>query len=281
MERPWMKLHTRDWLDNKELRRCSPAARAVLADLMCLAHEGVPYGYLADKVGPLTVDYLASRCVMKPTAFLKAVSELTGHERIRRSDGVLFIPRMVADENVRVRRAAGGSASIGHPKTHPPNAKEGYPPLTKEGDPHLEIDPRARMRADSDSVSDSVAESLVEEREVVSFVAPIRKPQKPDCGGRWEEFKQRWITGTGSSVHVQDAARAWLSVVTPEIEAKVFVCLESYLGSKQVHEHVLMHPENWIFDQARNQWESKWPAHTSPATQGRKTALDGLMEKRG
>lgn len=146
MERPWMKFHTRDWLDNKELRRCSPTARAVLTDLMCLAHEGVPYGNLSDKVGPLSIEFMASRCFVPRRVFNKALIELVDNSRIGRSDtNNLFIPRMVEDEALRVRRAEGGKASIGHPNTHPPKKNEGYP--------CLETHSRARMRADSGSGS--------------------------------------------------------------------------------------------------------------------------------
>jgi hypothetical protein len=116
-----MKMWTRDWLDSKELRRCSPTSRAVLLDLMCLANEGTPYGFLSDKLGNLAVKYMASRCMLTPGTFLKSISELIENDRLQRDDnGTYFIRRMVEDEAVRVKRAEGGKASIGHPNTHPP-----------------------------------------------------------------------------------------------------------------------------------------------------------------
>ncbi len=90
MKRPWMQLYTRDWLDSTELRRCSPMSRSVLTDLMCLAHEGIPYGYLTDKIGPLTDDYMASRCVVPLAIFRKAVSELVLAERLHKNDVAHF-----------------------------------------------------------------------------------------------------------------------------------------------------------------------------------------------
>jgi hypothetical protein len=116
MDRPWLQLFTRDWLDNKELRRCSPVSRAVLTDLMCLAHEGEPYGVLADKVGPLTESYMVSRCVVTKAAFRSALKELEAAHRLsKREDGALTVPRMVRDEEVRLKRAAGGVLG-GNPK---------------------------------------------------------------------------------------------------------------------------------------------------------------------
>ena len=158
MNLPWMRFHTRDWLDNKELRRCSPTARAILTDLMCLAHEGEPYGHLADKTGALTTKYMASRCVVTTGQFLRAVSELKQYGRVsQRDDGVLFIARMVEDERIRLARAVGGGKG-GNPAlvNHELNGK-----VNHEGYPCLKNDSRAGARADSDSSSLSGKEEIL------------------------------------------------------------------------------------------------------------------------
>ena len=146
MNRPWMQLHTRDWLDNKELRRCSPTARSVLADLMCLAHEGEPYGYLGDKIGPLSDEYMASRCVLTVAVFRRSLFELQRAVRVETEGPRLLIRRMVDDEAVRVKRAEGGKLGgnpnierkVNLPDNLNPN-HQGYPP------------PRVRTDTRSDS----------------------------------------------------------------------------------------------------------------------------------
>ena len=148
---PWMQFYTRDWLDNKELRRCSPAARAVLLDLMCLAHEGVPYGHLADKIGPLTDDYMASRCVISTERFRAALSELQSYQRVSTKDNRLVIPRMVEDGAERLRRSEAGG-------------KGGNPSLVKDLD-NREVnrvvnDEVKHARAQRASVFVSVSNSL-------------------------------------------------------------------------------------------------------------------------
>lgn len=179
MNRPWFQMYSRDWLDNKELRRCSPPARSILIDLMCLAHEGIPYGHLADKVGPLTIKYCASRCLVTVGQFMKAMGELQLHGRVGEKDGVLFIPRMVADEDLRLRRACGGKESIGHPHTHPPKQKEGYP----SDHPSLKNDSRACAPADCDSDS-SVGVEVINK----PFRILPKNPDAPD----WEEIDAAW-----------------------------------------------------------------------------------------
>lgn len=155
MNRPWMQLWTRRWLDNKELRRCDPVSRAVLVDLMCLAHEGEPYGYLSDKMGPLTTEFMASRCMMPAPKLCKAMAELVKNGRLHQSEisGAFFILQMVEDEDLRVRRASGGFKSIGHPNTHPPKKEEGGSKGTLQGYPTAYPSSRAIARADSKSSS--------------------------------------------------------------------------------------------------------------------------------
>ena len=155
MNRPWMQFNTRDWLDNKELRRCSAEARAVLADLMCMAHEGTPYGFLCDDIGPLSDAYMASRCVLPVARFRKCLLELARNERITQKSGSFFIQRMVTDEETRQKRAAGGvlggNPSLGKKVNLMDNLDvkhQGYPP--------------SRVRTDTRSDSSSISGSVVD-----------------------------------------------------------------------------------------------------------------------
>ncbi len=145
MKRPWMQLFTRDWLDNKELRRCSPESRSVLIDLMCLASEGNPFGFLADDIGPLKDEFMASRCSMTTSKFRRAFLELVKYERVSTVNGVFSIPRMVRDEEIRRNRIEAGKTG-------------GNPNLVVNQNDNLEVnhhanqspDTRAHTRSDSD-----------------------------------------------------------------------------------------------------------------------------------
>lgn len=168
-------------------------SKAVLVDLMSIANEGEPYGYLADEHGPLTDDYMASRGSRSVVVFRKSVVELIRYTRLGFEDGKgYFIPRMVRDEAIRMKRAVGGGMSIGHPKTHPPKNREGgiegypschpstHPLIVNKGDPLS----RAIARADSDSVfSSSSLNTSIENQSCV------KEPNLP----KWsldEEFQQ-------------------------------------------------------------------------------------------
>lgn len=122
VKRPSFQFYPGDWLRSADLRSCSIGARGLWIDMICLMHEGSPYGYL--KVG--------SKVILLPT--LSQMVGLTTHEAegylselkeagVASVDdaGCLFSRRMVRDEKVRQARASGGilggnPALTGHSK---------------------------------------------------------------------------------------------------------------------------------------------------------------------
>lgn len=73
---------------------------------------------------------------------------------------------------------------------------------------------------------------------------------------RFDEFWASWPMKRKRD----EAARAWISVVTTENEAAVFVALERFLRSDACARGVVQLPANWIFEQARDGWAGEWPA---------------------
>ena len=46
MSEPWLKFYTSDWRADPRLKMCSPAARGMWIEMICLMHEATPYGHL-------------------------------------------------------------------------------------------------------------------------------------------------------------------------------------------------------------------------------------------
>lgn len=219
MERPWFPLHTRDWLDCKELARCDPTARCVLVYLMCLAHEGTPYGHLADDIGPLTPEYMASRCLVTVPALRRSITALEGARRLGRTPrGVLFVPRMVRDEEIRLKRATGGSLGgnpILRPKVPdkdnlPPNLT---PPPSLEGEGWLDSHERTRSRSPGRTPADSGSVS-----ESGSVVCPEENQHNPEKQSTPLELA---IEQTASEIHRRHPAirRCGISEVREKLRA--------------------------------------------------------------
>lgn len=251
MDRPWMQFYTRDWLDCKELARCSPISRAVLVGLMCLAHEGKPYGFLSDSSGPLSTPYMASRCFVTVGQMSKSIHELTEHTRLTRSEsGGLFVPRMVEDEAERIRRTEAGR-------------KGGNPNLVKQVVNHP-LEPTRQPTSDSDSVSvfDSGSVSLE------------KSAERNQNGNRFAEWLKPWPR----CANVDQACRMWISVIdSAETEAAAFAARDRYLASDEVSRGAIMETAKWLQAQKSANWEGRWPV--PPARKGSLETLSPYFQK--
>lgn len=141
MKRPAFQFYPGDWQRNANLRRCSPAARGVWVDILCLLHDSDEYGLLR---WPLKEISQAAGASMSHVRELVEKSVLKGVDkglcdpfiytpRSGRKDGdpvtlvqvqdgpVWYSSRMVKDEYVRTVR--GESTRFGEaPKTTPKSA---------------------------------------------------------------------------------------------------------------------------------------------------------------
>lgn len=146
MKRPAFQFYPADWRSNANLRRCSPAARGVWLDVMCVLHDSDIYGLVN---WPLADLANAANAPMKLVRELVEKSVLKGNDkafdaafiytpRSGRRDGepvtlvptqagpVWFSSRMVKDEYVRTIRGESsrfGEADGGPPKGAPKHPK--------------------------------------------------------------------------------------------------------------------------------------------------------------
>lgn len=116
MKRPSFQFYPGDWLRSTDLRSCSIGARGAWVDMLCLMHEGNPYGYL--KVGQKVILPPILACMVGVS-----LQELEGYLAELMEAGVcsidehgcIFSRRMIRDEDIRQKRAAGGIASQNNP----------------------------------------------------------------------------------------------------------------------------------------------------------------------
>jgi hypothetical protein len=114
-KRPSFQFYPSDWRKESGLRLCSMAARGLWAEMLCLMHDGEPYGHLTYEGEPITPVDLA-RLVGDSVASVKRwLGELSAKKVYSTTDdGVIFSRRMVRDEDLRERRASGGAAGAEH-----------------------------------------------------------------------------------------------------------------------------------------------------------------------
>lgn len=109
MKRPAFQFYPGDWLRDTALRSCSVGARGLWIDMLCLMHEGTPYGYLKVNHRVILGDNLARiiGATLEQTEGWLADLESAGVFS-RAPDGCIYSRRMVRDEEIRSTRAAGG-----------------------------------------------------------------------------------------------------------------------------------------------------------------------------
>lgn len=140
MKRPAFQFYPADWRNNAKLRRCSPAARGVWVDILCLLHDTDEYGVLrwplkdviqAAGAPPALVRELVDKGVLKgadrdaeayvfrPTHGGKNGEPVT---LVAPMGGpVWYSSRFVRDEYVRQRRGASTHFGEANPApNHPP-----------------------------------------------------------------------------------------------------------------------------------------------------------------
>jgi hypothetical protein len=104
VKRPAFQFYPKEWIWDLELRQCSIAARGLWADLLCLMHEGVPYGRLSAPVN----------LVLRVTGLTEAeysplLADLETHGVFSRDeDGTIYSRRMVRDEHRRITNKTNG-----------------------------------------------------------------------------------------------------------------------------------------------------------------------------
>lgn len=115
MKRPSFQFYPADWRKDTALQFCSLAARGLWVEMMCIAHECEPYGYLMVNGKPMTTAQIGRLVGISGKECSKLLDELfDAGVPSKTADGAIFSRRMVRDEETREKRAAGGKSGAEH-----------------------------------------------------------------------------------------------------------------------------------------------------------------------
>jgi hypothetical protein len=139
MGNPWMKFFPADWRSDPKLRVCSPAARGLWMDMICLMHEAEPYGHLLVNRKPPTDTQLGALTGIASSTVRTLLSELEEAGVFSRNrSGVIYSRRMVADakkaETARKNGQKGGNPNLCNNKDFPPSDNPPDNPGVNGGD---------------------------------------------------------------------------------------------------------------------------------------------------
>ncbi len=190
MKRPAFQFYPADWRKDVELQSCSMAAQGLWINAMCVAHECEPYGHLTVNGRGMSAAQFGRQVGLSPRETQGLLDELHDAGVIRRTpEGVYFSKRMVDDEDLRNRRAAGGAAGAEHgAKGAESGIKGGRPKVGKGGSEtplHGETKPPPSSSSSSSPSGEETSHLKVAPARPLAEAPPLAlvgsKPEPPDC----------------------------------------------------------------------------------------------------
>ena len=144
MKRPAFQFYPADWRNDAGLKLCSLSARGLWIEMICIMHAAEPYGHLCAAGRPLDARDLA-KLVGEPERDVKKwLDELVRNNVCSSEEGVIISRRMVRDESLRERRAAGGEAGSEFGHLGAEHGKKGGRPRKQTGDKKPPLNPQCQ-----------------------------------------------------------------------------------------------------------------------------------------
>lgn len=184
-KRPAFQFYPGDWRRDTALQSCSLGARGLWHEMLCIMHDGDPYGTLRVGTKAISADILARMVGEKAKHIEALLAELEAAAVFsRESDGTIVSRRMVRDERVRNARGAGGKDSLNHPAVprRKDAAKDTFrPSLASSSGPSFGVSPASAS-----------AFASSKEKEIVRANEPNRFIADSDLSDRARGFIERY-----------------------------------------------------------------------------------------
>ena len=135
----WTKFYWADWMSDAGVRRSSLAARGLWIDMLCIAAQADPIGYLTVKKVPLTVKDIARMVGESEPETGTLLDELERNGVFSRDrNGTIFSRRIVRDEK-KARTAQNNGKKGGNPSLGNSSGKSASDNLPDKGalKPHI------------------------------------------------------------------------------------------------------------------------------------------------
>lgn len=239
----WGKFYWADWSNDPKLKLCSLAARGLWMQMLCIASESIPVGYVA--VGKIALDNAA--IAKLSAASLDEVNDLVAElERndvfSRTSKGTIYCRRMISDAKKS--------------QTARENGKNG-------GNPSLR---KIKENQASDKGADNIASGIMpdaryqkdvfnsQERDLHQDLASPAEPPKPPVQPakriakprpRKDDRFERFWSAYPRRVKRPDAEKAFAKAIKRAPEDAILAGVERYKKSKPDYAD-WAHPASWL-----------------------------------
>lgn len=234
MQRPTFQFYPGDWQRDAGLRACSVGARGCWLEMICIMHQSEPYGHLRINGRALDSDVLSRMIGATPREVRGWLGELENAGVFARdTDGAIVSRRMVRDEDIRRRRAAGGKLGgnpalmdkekvmekVNLPPNLPPTPSSSSSSSSSEAPP-LPPASGGRPRAAAitfatflDRCKSSGEKAISEYEPLLRYAEQAQLPMEM-VNLCWQEFKRRHTgNGSRSTKRQSDWRRTFLNAV--------------------------------------------------------------------
>lgn len=151
MKRPAFQFYPADWRNDAGLKLCSLSARGLWIEMICIMHAAEPYGHLCAAGRPLDTRDLSKLVGESERDVKKWLDELVRNNVCSSEEGAIISRRMVRDESLRERRAAGGEAGSEFGHLGAEHGKKGGRPRKETGDKKPPLNPPPSSSSSSSS----------------------------------------------------------------------------------------------------------------------------------
>jgi hypothetical protein len=141
----WSKFFWADWMSDPALRLCSPGARGIWMDMLCIAAAHDPIGYVAVAGRALDSTAIARMTGSSESEIAPLLDELARNGVFSRDrHGRIYSRRMIADakkaEIARENGRHGGNPNLRKDRPFPPPVNRGDKPGVGDGvKPHMPL----------------------------------------------------------------------------------------------------------------------------------------------
>jgi hypothetical protein len=234
---PWLQFYPADWLSDA-VSGCSPAAKGIWIDMLCVMHASQRYGYLEAEGKPIPDEFMFRRCgCASVEQYRNLLAELFyAGVPSRTPEGVIYSRRMVRDEKERSSTAARVRR------------------FREKRSCNADVTPqKSEIRSQRSEVREKQNPTAKPAPLSVSTHDPLERETK-EAG--FSVFWEKWPVHQAR----QTAFRAWLKIPISEYAA-IMQGLEKWSVSDQWIRGVIPHASTWL-----NQ--KRWQDEDVPAKGG-------------
>lgn len=191
MSQPWIKFYPRDWRGDQALRVVSLAARGLWMEMLCVMHEGSPYGHLTvggQPVSDAVLSRLAGSTVEEVQALLVEL-RTAGVFRQTRA-GVIYSKRLTDDHKRSIEGRKAKEEALEKAKGNPrPSRVPKSPPTTQKPEARAKVEGPNSPSTLSDAKNDFLGPKEVRQAFEAQLGDDWCRSYLDHCG--WQDVPER------------------------------------------------------------------------------------------